>query len=94
MVALRTALQDRIASLNGRTVHYILSQDLPRFKRLMGVSVAQSLLNAVMAQSLKYLSDTLALSWRRVITRSLSRKVRRGLMMRWGVVCCLLLATW
>ena len=76
MVVLRTALQDRIANLNGMTVHYVLRQDLPRFRRLMGVSVFQSMLSAIMAQSLKYLSDSLALSWRRRITADLAQRVR------------------
>ena len=78
VVVARTALQDRIANLNGQTVHYILSQDLPRFKRLMGVSVFQSLLSALMAQSLKYLSDSLALSWRKQITLQLSHQYFEG----------------
>jgi hypothetical protein len=33
VVVLRTLLQDRIASLNGRSVDLVLRQDLPGFRR-------------------------------------------------------------
>ncbi len=41
VVSLRSLLQDRMAALNGRTVEYVLKQDLAAFVRLIGLSVAQ-----------------------------------------------------
>ena len=42
VVVFRTLLQDRIAALNGRTVKYLLNQDLSAFVRLVGLSVVQA----------------------------------------------------
>lgn len=42
VVSLRSLLQDRMAALNGRTVEYVLKQDLAAFVRLIGLSVAQA----------------------------------------------------
>jgi ABC-type uncharacterized transport system fused permease/ATPase subunit len=61
-------LQDRIARLNGRTVKYILEQDLAGFRRLIGVSILQSLGSALLAPALRFATDGLALEWRRRIT--------------------------
>ena len=41
-MSLRSLLQDRMAALNGRTVEYVLKQDLAAFVRLIGLSVAQA----------------------------------------------------
>ena len=41
VVIFRTLLQDRIAALNGRTVKYLLNQDLRAFVKLVGLSVVQ-----------------------------------------------------
>ena len=41
VVVLRTWLTDRIASLNGRSVDYVLRQDKSAFLRLIGLSVLQ-----------------------------------------------------
>ena len=76
---LRTALQDRIANLNGATVRHVLKQDLPAFRSLMVVSVAQSMASSVLAQSLKYLADSLALHWRKRATRVISRDYFGGI---------------
>ncbi len=42
VVLARTLLQDRIASLNGRSVEHVLRQDRPAFLRLIGLSVVQA----------------------------------------------------
>ncbi len=42
VVLARTLLQDRIASLNGRSVEHVLRQDRPAFVRLIGLSVLQA----------------------------------------------------
>lgn len=68
VVALRTLLQDRIASLNGRSVEHVLKQDQAAFTRLIGVSVLQSAASSVLAPSLKHVADALALAWRRRLT--------------------------
>ncbi|KAK9846568.1 hypothetical protein WJX81_006713 [Elliptochloris bilobata] len=68
VVSLRSLLQDRMAALNGRTVEYVLKQDLAAFVRLIGLSIAQAVASAVLAPSLRYVADSLALSWRRQLT--------------------------
>jgi len=70
-VVLRTAISDRIANLNGQTVYHIINQDRPGFYKLMVTSVFQSAANAVVASSLKYLTDHLALGWRERLTNQL-----------------------
>jgi ABC-type uncharacterized transport system fused permease/ATPase subunit len=78
VVVLRTLLQDRIASLNGRSVDMVLRQDLPGFVRLIGASVAQSAASAVLAPGLRHVADTLALSWRARLTKVASAKYLAG----------------
>ena len=61
-------LQDRIASLNGRTVQLVIRQDRAAFIRLTGVSVLQSAASAILAPSLRHVADALAMTWRRRLT--------------------------
>ena len=68
IVLLRTMLQDRIARLNGRTVEFMLRQNLGAFRSLIAMSVAQALGSAVLAPLLRYTTDALALEWRKRIT--------------------------
>jgi hypothetical protein len=53
LVVARTALSDRIASLNGTSVKNVLQQDRRAFIRLIGISVLQSLASAIVAPSLR-----------------------------------------
>jgi ABC-type uncharacterized transport system fused permease/ATPase subunit len=78
VVVLRTLLQDRIASLNGRSVDLVLRQDLRGFVRLIGVSVLQSAASAVLAPSLRHVADSLALHWRTRLTRAIATKYLSG----------------
>ena len=73
-VVLRTAISDRIANLNGQTVYYVINQDRRGFYKLMLTSAFQGLSNAVIASSLKYLTDHLALGWRERLTNHLLEK--------------------
>lgn len=57
--------QDRIASLNGRTVQHVMRQDRSAFVRLIGLSVLQSGASAVLAPTLRHVADALALTWRK-----------------------------
>eukprot|EP00193_Tetraselmis_chui_P015023 CAMPEP_0177787690 /NCGR_PEP_ID=MMETSP0491_2-20121128/21653_1 /TAXON_ID=63592 /ORGANISM="Tetraselmis chuii, Strain PLY429" /LENGTH=257 /DNA_ID=CAMNT_0019309109 /DNA_START=15 /DNA_END=784 /DNA_ORIENTATION=- len=75
VLLLRTALQDRIASLNGRSVDYVLQQDANAFKKLIGISVIQSMGSAV---SLRYLTDRLALDWRKSLTAAITSQYLKG----------------
>ncbi|KAL6502583.1 ATP-binding cassette sub- D member 1 [Orobanche hederae] len=52
LVLSRTWISDRIASLNGTTVKYVLEQDKAAFIRLIGVSVLQSAASSFVAPSL------------------------------------------
>ncbi|XP_039156220.1 ABC transporter D family member 1-like [Eucalyptus grandis] len=52
LVLSRTWVSDRIASLNGTTVKYVLEQDKASFTRLIGVSVLQSAASSFIAPSL------------------------------------------
>ncbi|KAJ0039996.1 hypothetical protein Pint_26589 [Pistacia integerrima] len=52
LVLSRTWISDRIASLNGTTVKYVLEQDKASFVRLIGVSVLQSAASSFIAPSL------------------------------------------
>eukprot|EP00850_Spirogloea_muscicola_P015567 SM000120S25716 [mRNA] locus=s120:398087:406079:+ [translate_table: standard] len=72
LVVIRTLLSDRIASLNGASVSHVVKQDRKAFLRLIGVSVLQSLASSVTAPSLRYLTGTLALRWRSLLTSHLS----------------------
>mmetsp|Transcript_38388 Transcript_38388/g.91038 ORF Transcript_38388/g.91038 Transcript_38388/m.91038 type:complete len:1229 (+) Transcript_38388:203-3889(+) len=74
----RTALQDRIASLNGRSVDLVLQQDWSAFVRLIGVSVLQSSASAVIAPTLKYLTEKLSLDWCESLTAAISSQYLRG----------------
>ncbi|KAF6987268.1 hypothetical protein CFC21_004926 [Triticum aestivum] len=67
----RTVISDRIASLNGTTVKFVLEQDKAAFVRLVGVSVLQSAANSFVAPSLRTLTSRLALGWRIRLTNHL-----------------------
>ncbi|CAM0958525.1 unnamed protein product [Alopecurus aequalis] len=69
----RTVISDRIASLNGTTVKFVLEQDKAAFVRLVGVSVLQSAANSFVAPSLRTLTARLALGWRIRMTNHLLR---------------------
>ena len=56
----------------------MLLQDRAAFIRLIGISVLQSGASAVLAPSLKHASDSLALAWRRRLTRSAHGQYLRG----------------
>ncbi|KAA0045345.1 hypothetical protein IC582_016380 [Cucumis melo] len=71
LVLSRTWISDRIASLNGTTVKYVLEQDKASFIRLIGVSVLQSAANAFIAPSLRHFTARLALGWRIRLTKHL-----------------------
>lgn len=71
LVLSRTWISDRIASLNGTTVKYVLEQDKASFTRLIGVSVLQSAANAFIAPSLRHFTARLALGWRIRLTKHL-----------------------
>ncbi|GAB4851631.1 ATP-binding cassette sub- D member 1 [Ancistrocladus abbreviatus] len=71
LVVSRTWVSDRIASLNGTTVKYVLQQDKTSFVRLIGVSVLQSAASSFIAPSLRHLTARLALGWRIRLTRHL-----------------------
>ncbi|KAJ4898699.1 ABC transporter D family member 1 [Raphanus sativus] len=78
LVVSRTLISDRIASLNGTTVKYVLEQDKAAFVRLIGLSVIQSSASAVIAPSLKHLRQRLALGWRIRLTQHLLRNYLRN----------------
>ncbi|XP_039120434.1 ABC transporter D family member 1-like isoform X2 [Dioscorea cayenensis subsp. rotundata] len=71
LVMSRTWISDRIASLNGTTVKYVLEQDKIAFMRLIGISVLQSAANSIVAPSLRHLTSRLALGWRIRLTQYL-----------------------
>ncbi|KAL3527746.1 hypothetical protein ACH5RR_012402 [Cinchona calisaya] len=71
LVISRTWISDRIASLNGTTVKYVLEQDKASFIRLIGVSVLQSAASSFIAPSLRHLTSMLALGWRIRLTKHL-----------------------
>ena len=70
--------QDRIASLNGRTVQLVIRQDRQGFIRLIGISVLQSAASAVLAPSLRHVANVLALTWRRRLTAAAHSRYFRG----------------
>jgi ABC-type uncharacterized transport system fused permease/ATPase subunit len=78
VVAARSLLQDRMASLNGKTVEYVLRQDRPAFVRLIGLSLAQAAASSVLAPSLRALGESLALAWRRSLTDALHARYLKG----------------
>lgn len=77
LVISRTWISDRIASLNGTTVKYVLEQDKAAFVRLIGVSVLQSAASSFVAPSLRHLTARLALGWRIRLTSHLLKNYLR-----------------
>ncbi|XP_076923397.1 ABC transporter D family member 1-like [Bidens hawaiensis] len=77
LVVSRTWISDRIASLNGTTVKYVLEQDKAAFIRLIGVSVLQSAASSFVAPSLRHLTARLALGWRIQLTSHLLKNYLR-----------------
>ena len=73
-VLMRTALSDRIANLNGTSVQLALAQDRAGFVALLKTSVMQSVASAIVAPSLRYLTNILAVTWRARLTQALSRE--------------------
>ncbi|XP_006653954.1 ABC transporter D family member 1 [Oryza brachyantha] len=71
LVFSRTWISDRIASLNGTTVKFVLEQDKVAFMRLIGISILQSAANSFVAPSLRTLTAGLALGWRIRLTNHL-----------------------
>ncbi|PKI61174.1 hypothetical protein CRG98_018405 [Punica granatum] len=78
LVLSRTWISDRIASLNGTTVKFVLEQDKASFVRLIGVSVLQSAANSFVAPSLRHLTARLALGWRIRLTQHLLKNYLRN----------------
>ncbi|KAL5567415.1 hypothetical protein UlMin_030579 [Ulmus minor] len=77
LVVSRTWISDRIASLNGTTVRFVLEQDKAAFIRLIGVSVLQSGASSFIAPSLRHLTARLALGWRIRLTKHLLKNYLR-----------------
>nr|GEW85807.1 peroxisomal ABC transporter 1 [Tanacetum cinerariifolium] len=61
LVLSRTWISDRITSLNGMIVKYVLELDKAAFVRLIGVSVLQSAASSFFVPSLRHLTARLAL---------------------------------
>ncbi|CAH9103035.1 unnamed protein product [Cuscuta epithymum] len=78
LVLSRTWISDRIASLNGTTVKFVLEQDKVAFIRLIGISVLQSAASSFVAPSLRHLTSTLALGWRIRLTKHLLKNYLRN----------------
>ncbi|KAE8704920.1 ABC transporter D family member 1 [Hibiscus syriacus] len=78
LVVSRTWISDRIASLNGTTVKYVLEQNKTAFIRLIGVSVLQSGASSFIAPSLRHLKARLALGWRIRLTQNLLKNYLRN----------------
>ncbi|KAI0494410.1 hypothetical protein KFK09_024544 [Dendrobium nobile] len=78
LVISRTWISDRIASLNGTSVKYVLEQDKAAFIRLTGISVLQSAASSIVAPSLRYLTAKLALGWRIRLTNHLLENYLRN----------------
>ncbi|KAL8034186.1 hypothetical protein ABFX02_12G011400 [Erythranthe guttata] len=78
LVLSRTWISDRIASLNGTTVKYVLEQDKAAFVKLIGISVLQSAASSFVAPSLRHLTALLALGWRIRLTKHLLRNYLRN----------------
>ncbi|XP_020571513.1 ABC transporter D family member 1 [Phalaenopsis equestris] len=79
LVISRTWISDRIASLNGTSVKYVLEQDKAAFIRLAGISVLQSAASSIVAPSLRYLTAKLALGWRIRLTNHLLENYLRNM---------------
>ncbi|KAI9113779.1 hypothetical protein K1719_015030 [Acacia pycnantha] len=71
LVISRTWVSDRIASLNGTTVKFVLEQDKASFIRLIGISILQSGASSFIAPSIRHLTARLALGWRIRLTQHL-----------------------
>ncbi|XP_078171386.1 peroxisomal ABC transporter 1 [Carex rostrata] len=71
LVFSRTLISDRIASLNGTSVKYVLEQDKAAFIRLTGISILQSAANSFVSPTLRHLTARLALGWRIRLTNHL-----------------------
>ncbi|WOL12707.1 ABC transporter D family member 1-like isoform X1 [Canna indica] len=71
LVVSRTWISDRIASLNGTSVKYVLEQNKRAFIQLIGVSILQSAANSFVAPTLRHLTMKLALGWRIRLTQHL-----------------------
>ncbi|CAL9173750.1 unnamed protein product [Musa hybrid cultivar] len=71
LVVSRTWISDRIASLNGTSVKFVLEQDKAAFIRLTGISILQSAANSFVAPTLRHLTARLALGWRIRLTQHL-----------------------
>ncbi|KAG0469404.1 hypothetical protein HPP92_016104 [Vanilla planifolia] len=78
LVLSRTWISDRIASLNGTSVKYVLEQDKAAFVRLTGTSVLQSAASSIVAPSLRYLTAKFALGWRVRLTNHLLENYLRN----------------
>ncbi|KAL9332697.1 hypothetical protein ACSQ67_002307 [Phaseolus vulgaris] len=78
LVVSRTWVSDRIASLNGTTVKFVLEQDKASFIRLIGLSVLQSAASAFIAPSIRHLTARLALGWRFRLTQHLLENYLRN----------------
>ncbi|XP_058091212.1 ABC transporter D family member 1 isoform X2 [Magnolia sinica] len=77
LVVSRTWISDRIASLNGTSVKYVLEQDKASFIRLTFISVLQSAASSIVAPSLRHLTAKLALGWRIRLTQHLLKNFLR-----------------
>ncbi|XP_061336567.1 ABC transporter D family member 1 [Gastrolobium bilobum] len=78
LVVSRTWVSDRIASLNGTTVKFVLEQDKASFIRLIGLSVLQSAASSFIAPSIRHLTARLALGWRIRLTQHLLKNYLRS----------------
>ncbi|QCD98659.1 ATP-binding cassette [Vigna unguiculata] len=78
LVVSRTWVSDRIASLNGTTVKFVLEQDKASFIRLIGLSVLQSAASSFIAPSIRHLTARLALGWRIRLTQHLLENYLRN----------------
>ncbi|QHN81675.1 ABC transporter D family member [Arachis hypogaea] len=78
LVVSRTWVSDRIASLNGTTVKFVLEQDKAAFIRLIGLSVLQSAASSFIAPSIRHLTARLALGWRIRLTQHLLKNYLRN----------------
>ncbi|KAM7275710.1 hypothetical protein ACFE04_017576 [Oxalis oulophora] len=78
LVVSRTWISDRIATLNGTAMRFVLEQDKASFIRLIGISILQSAANSFVAPSLRHLTARLALGWRIRLTKHLLKSYLRN----------------
>lgn len=71
LVVSRTWVSDRIASINGTTMKFVLEQNKIAFIRLISLSVLQSAASSFIAPSIRHLTARLALGWRIRLTQHL-----------------------